>query len=169
MITDLGEMTVGVAVPAVPSLAEAVTVSVEIAAPDVSAQITALDAFAPLESLSLADQVTIAQAIIANLEAAIAAGLTPPSLSAQAAEAAAISAELSTKLTSLETQLGIASAYAPFLAEAGVRVLIFDGDQDDFGGELAAELGADTNHANAIVLLTQSSDAWEALQEVLAT
>lgn len=168
-VADLGSVSVGAAIPAGPALSTAVDASVAIAAPDVSAQIAAVGSFTPSVNLSLQDQVAAAQAIIANLQAAIALALTPPTLSAQVAVATQIAADLNLKLGSLQAQLNLAVGYDALFAEAGVRVLTFTGPQNNFGSELATALGSDANNANAVVLLTQSSAAWTALQGVLKT
>lgn len=168
-VADLGSGTLGVAVPAGPALGAAVSGSVAIAAPDVSAQLAAAAGFTASASLGLSAQVTIAQQIIANLQAAIAAGITAPSLAVQAQLALDVQADLTLKLADLDAFLQVWLDLQGFFAQAGVRVLTFDGPQNDFGAELAAELGSDTTNAQAIVLLTQSSAAWTAMQGVLKT
>lgn len=168
-VTDLGSVSVGAAIPAGPALSAAVDASVGIAAPDISGQIAAVASFTPTVSLSLNDQIAAANAIIANLQAAILLGLTPPTLSAQVAVAAQISADLNVKLATLNAQLNIALGFNPLFAQAGVRVLTFTGPQNNFGSELATELGSNATNANAVVLLTQSAAAWTAMQGVLKT
>jgi hypothetical protein len=169
MITDLGSMTIAAIVPAAADATAAIDVSTGIAAPDVSAQLTALASFTPSASLSLADQLTIAQSIVTNIQAAITAGITPPSLSLQAAVAAEIITALQAKLATIEAQVDFSVALQALLATGSVRLLVFSGDQDDFGAELATELGAPTTICNALVLLTTSGASWTAMQGVFRT
>ena len=83
-IADLGSGTLGVAIPAGPALAAAVVASVDIAAPDITAQLAAVGDFSASATLSLAAQIDIAAQITANLQAALTAGITAPSLALQA-------------------------------------------------------------------------------------
>lgn len=168
-VTDLGSMTLGAAVPAGAALGAAVELTVGIAAPDVEAQLDLAANFSASVNLDLAAQIDIATAIIAQLQASISAGLTPPSLSAQADIAADISADLSVKLGLLNAQLTLALDLLGLLGEAGVRVLTFSGAQNNLGSEIASELGSDSSSANAIILLTQSSAAWTAMEGVFKT
>lgn len=168
-VSDLGSMTLGAAIPAGLALVAAVELTVGIAAPDITAQLALAASFEAEISLDINAQIDIALSIIAQLQASLALGLTAPSLSLQASIAVDISADLSIKLGLLNAQLSLALGFGVFFAEAGVRVLVFDGAQDDFGSELAAELGADTSQAWAVVLLTQASAAWTAMEGVLLT
>ncbi len=168
-VADLGSVTVGAAVPAGPALSAAVDASVGIAAPDVSAQVSAVASFSPSAMLSLTQLLDAANAVVANIQAAIVAGLTPPSLAAQAALGASVQVDLTAKLATLQAQLNLALGLDELFAQAGVRVLTFSGQQKDFGGELATALGPDATNANAVVLLTQSAAAWTAMQGVLKT
>lgn len=166
-VADLGTMTLGAAIPAGLSLVAAVELSVGIAAPDITAQLALAVGFEAQASLDMNAQIDIALAIIAQLEAAITLGITAPSLSLQASIAVDVSADLSLKLGTLNAQLSLALGLGLLFAEAGVRVLTFDGAQNDFGAELTTELGGDTSQAWAVVLLTQASAAWTAMQGVL--
>lgn len=166
-VSDLGTMTLGEAIPAGLALVAAVELTVGIAAPDITAQLALAASFEAEVNLDMNAQIDIALAIIAQLEAALLLGLTAPSLSLQASIAVDISADLTVKLGLLNAQLSLALGFG--FAAAGVRVLTFDGAQDDFGSELAAELGADTSQAYAVVLLTQVSATWTAMEGVLLT
>jgi hypothetical protein len=169
MIADLGTASLAVAVPGAASAAVAIDVSCGIAAPNVEAQLTALASFTPSVSLSLAAQLDIATSTVANIEASIAAGITPPSLSAQVDMALAIIAELEAKLVTVQAQLAISVALQAQLATGGVRLLTYSGARDAFGAELAAELGVGAASCNALVLLTESGAAWTAMQGVFKT
>lgn len=169
MITDLGSLTLGAVVPAAAEAAVAIDVTADIAAPDVSAQLTALASFTPVAELSLAAQLEIAQAIVANIQQAITLGITPPSLTLQAEIAAGITADLTAKLGTIEAQVAIAAALQALLATGGVRLLRYSGAQNAFGAELAAALGPDPSSCNALVLLTTSGATWTAMQGVFKT
>jgi hypothetical protein len=169
MITDLGTASIGVAVPgAVASAAAAVTVS-GIAAPNVSAQLTAMASFTPQAVLPFIDQIASLQATITALQAAIAAGLLPPSLSAQATLAAAAVATLTANLGIIEAQLNVALGIQGLLATGGLRALVYSGPQDDMGNELAAELGSDTTDCHALILTTTSGATWTAAEGIFNT
>lgn len=171
MITDLGSFTIGVAVPAAATANAGLLVVGNIAAPNVSAQIAALATFTPSVTIPFPDLLALAQSIIANIQAAIAA--IPPipviSLSAQVALAASITATLNAQLAAISAQLSLQATIAALLATGGVRILVFDGANDVFGSELATALGAGTTHTNAIVLLTTSGATWTAMQASFKT
>lgn len=155
MITDLGSLTLAVIVPAAATAAF-------MAAADANAQLTALADFQPVAILSYSAQLDLLANMIANVEAAIAAGLSPPDFSAQVSAAATLSATLSANLTILA---GIQSA----LAAGSVRLLVYSGPQDDFGSELATELGSDTTDVDALVLLTSVGASWTAIETIFKT
>ncbi|WP_438041452.1 hypothetical protein [Sorangium sp. So ce128] len=169
MISDLGSLTLGAVVPAAAGAAAAIDVACDIAAPNVSAQLTALASFTPTASLSLAAQLEIAQSIVSNLQASIALGIEPPSLAEQAAAAAAIISQLEGMFATVQAQAEIGAALEAQLAVGGVRLLAFAGAQSALGGELAAALGPDATAAHALVLVTTSSSAWAAMQGVFTT
>lgn len=169
MITDLGSATLSVVVPGAASAVVAIDIACGIAAPDVSAQLTALASFTPTLNLSFAAQLDIAASIVTNINAAITAGITPPSLDAQIALSVDIIADLQAKLVLIEAQAAIGIALGDLLANAGVRTLVYSGPQDDFGSELSAELGAPTTACNALVLLTTNGATWTAMQSLFTT
>jgi hypothetical protein len=169
MITDLGSHTLAEIVPAAADATAAIEVTADIAAPNVSAQLTALASFTPSVTLSLADQLAQAQAIVASIQAAITAGITPPSLDVQVALAAAAVAALQAKLEAIQVQVDFAAALGELLATGDVRLLAFSGAQNDLGSELAAELGGDATSAHALVLVTTSGASWTAMQGVFKT
>ncbi len=169
MITDLGTFTLAVVVPAAASAAAAGVAACDIAAPNVSAQLSAMASFTPSAGLTLAQQLSIAQDIVSNIQDAITLGLESPSLAAQVAAAAAVTAQLTSMLASVEAQLSIVVDIQGLLATGGARLLTYAGQQDDFGAELAVELGPATTSCNALVLLTTSGATWTAMQEVFKT
>jgi hypothetical protein len=169
VITDLGSLTLAVIAPgAAVAAAAAVTVS-GLAAPEVQAQLDALADFSPSAQLSFLDQIAQCEAIITGLQAMIAAGITPPSLSAQVTITLNIVASLQVSLAAIQAQLDIAVGIQDLLAEGSVRLFTYSGPQDDFGGELAAELGAPTTSVNALVLLTSNGASWTAMQGLFKT
>lgn len=169
MITDLGSASLTIIVPGAAGATVAISVVCGIAAPDVSAQLTALASFTPSLNLSFAAQLDIAASIVTNLNAAITAGITPPSLDAQIALSLDIIADLQTKLLLIEAQAAIGIALSGLLANGSVRTLVYSGPQDDFGSELSAELGAPTTSCNGIVLLTSNGTSWTAMQSIFRT
>ncbi|XXX73874.1 hypothetical protein WMF30_40130 [Sorangium sp. So ce134] len=169
MITDYGSLTLAVVVPAAAEAMAAIDVACGVAAPNVSAQLTALASFTPSAGLTLAQQLEIAQAIVSNIQNAISLGLESPSLEAQVAAAAAITADLQAQLLTVQAQLDIAVVLQGLLATAGVRLLKYVGPQNAFGAELAAELGPAATATYALVLLTNGGDAWTSMQGVFKT
>lgn len=171
MITDLGSLTLSAIVPSLHVATGAITASCDIAAPNVNAQLTALASFTPQVSLSIADQITLVEATLAALQAALVA--IPPiptlSLSAQVDLAADVVATLEATLLTISAQLAIAVDLDALLANGSVRLLTYSGPQDDFGSELSTELGAPTTDINALVLLTSNSASWTAMQGLFKT
>ncbi len=171
MITPLGTVSIAVAVPAAASVNAGLAIVGGIAAPNVSAQVTALASFTPSLILSLTDMLALANQVIANIEAAIAA--IPPiptvSLSAQVALAASITATLNAQLAAISAQMSLQVSVAALLATGSIQAYVFDGANNAFGGELATALGGATTHTNAIVLLTTSPSAWLAMEAFFKT
>lgn len=115
-----------------------------------------------MPSLSL--QIQLALDIIANLQAAIAVGITPPTVSVQISVMVALIAQLEAELAIM---LGI-----PF-STAGVHVYAYDGTVGAFGGEVTTALSAGVpggagpgQHCDAIVLATVIPTTWAALSLV---
>lgn len=157
MITDLGSLELSVIVPSA-------TVACNIAAPNAAAQITALASFTPQVTLSIEAQIASLEATLASLQAALVAVPPIPVLDLSAQVALALEVK-----DAIQAQLDILVAFQAALDEAGVRVLVYSGPQDDFGAELAAELGAPTTSINALVMLTSIPAAWAAMQVLFKT
>jgi hypothetical protein len=155
MIADLGSLTLATIVPA------AATASF-IAAADANAQLDAMLDFQPVANLSYSAQLSLLTSMTANVQAAIDAGLSPPSLSAQVTAGATLSA-------TINANLAIVAAIQTALLAGSVRLLTYSGQQDDFGDELDAHLGAPTTSVNALVLLTSNGASWTAMQELFKT
>lgn len=170
-LVSLGSLSLGVAVPGAASANAALDIACGIAAPNVSAQITAVGNFSPSVSLSFADQIALANQIIANLEAAIAAIPPIPTLSLQAQVdlALAIKADLEVLLATIQAQVAIQVQIASLLATAGVSGYAWDGAKNALGGAISTALGPATTHSNAIVLLTTVGASWTAMQALFKT
>lgn len=170
-LVALGSMSIAVAVPAAAEANAALDVAIGIAAPNVTAQITAAAGFTPSVSLSFLDMIAMAEQIIANIEAAIAA--IPPipvlDLDAQVTLALDVKADLEAMLLVVNAQLTIQLAIASLLATAGVVAYAWDGANDALGPALTAALGGATTHSNAIILYTTSGATWTAMQSFFKT
>ncbi len=170
-LVNLGSASLAVAVPGAATLDLALLDVCNVAAPNVSAQITAAASFSPSIGLDLTQQISLLNQMLANLNAALAA--IPPiptlSLSAQVALAASILVDLNALLALVNAKLAIQVSFASILATAGVEVLAWDGARNALGPALTAERGGATTHSNAVVLYTQSGAAWTAMQALLRT
>jgi hypothetical protein len=164
-------MSIAVAVPAAAQANAALDVAIGIAAPNVSAQITAAASFTPSVSLSFLDMIAMAEQIIANIEAAIAA--IPPipvlDLDAQVNLALSVKADLEAMLLVVQAQVDIQVAIASLLATGGVVAYAWDGANDALGPALTAALGGATTHSNAIILYTTSGATWTAMSSFFKT
>lgn len=170
-LVNLGSMSIAVAVPAAAQANAALDVAIGIAAPNVTAQITAAASFTPSLSLSFLDMIALAEQIIANIEAAIAA--IPPipvlDLDAQVNLALSVKADLEAMLLVVNAQLTIQLAIASLLATGGVMAYAWDGPNDALGPALTTALGGATTHSNAIILYTTSGATWTAMQSFFKT
>jgi hypothetical protein len=168
-ITNLGTVTVGVAVPGAVEANAALLISANIAVPNVTGQITALASFSPQLSLSFADQLTLAADISANISAAIAA--IPPiptlTLSAQIALAASVLADLNATLATINAQLTIQANLASLLSTAGVSLLRWSGNNNDFGPALTTYLGGATTPEDGIIMYTANGATFTAMSGIL--
>jgi hypothetical protein len=143
----------------------------DIAAPNVNAQLTALASFQPSILLQLTDMLALAAQIVANVQAAISA--IPPipvlSLDAQIALAASITVDLNTMLGIIDVQMAFAVSLGELLATGGVHLLAYSGPNNALGGELAAALGGGTAQTWGVLMITQSSATWTAMQTMFKT
>jgi hypothetical protein len=131
---------------------------------DLQARINACLAFSAQVSLSFAAQLTLAASIIANIEAAVTAGLSPPTISAQLSIMAAL-------LVTLEAQLAVMLA-VPF-ATAGIDVWAVDGTASDVGTQWAIAVasgfpsgGGPSAPANVLILGTTLGATWTDMSAV---
>jgi hypothetical protein len=168
-MTDLGSLSVGGIVPAAVSASAAIKIACGIAAPNVSAQISAMVGFTPKLAFSFADQLSVALQIVNDLQIAIAVGLPALSLSAQVSLGVSVSATLNANLTLIQAQLDVSLALDLELAAAGVRLLTYAGAQNAMGSALTTALGSDATAVNGLVLVATSPAAWAAMQTVFKT
>jgi hypothetical protein len=137
-ITSLGEVSIGAAMPGA-------VAALNLALPDAQARLDALLAFQP-GAISFQANLVLAAQIVAATTAAISAGVTPPSLSAQIAIVLGL-------LAPLRAQIAAIAAFQAQLG-AGVYAYKYDGNTSTFGSELGAALGGHPpgEQSTAIVL-----------------
>lgn len=156
MIRYLGSLSTAQLVPtAAASLSAAVL--------ELQAQVTALfEASATVNPGGLAGYVTLAGSIIGALEAAIAAGVTPPTISFQASG-----------IFELQVKLEALLALQNLMTAGGIHALAYRGRADDFASELGSAVAGlpgvqPSDGADAIALLATTPAAIEALRAVFA-
>jgi hypothetical protein len=143
--------------------------AIETGLPDLQARATAIaSAMLTPPAISFAANIQVALAAIASMQAAVALGISPPSLSAQVEIMAAALAELQ---VSLNVLLGLSNA----LGVAGVHLYQYSGPADQLGSEFHAALsggfpdGAPSDHADALLVATSSPAAWAAIATMMKT
>lgn len=157
MITHVGELTLGAALPGASG-------AIQAALPDLQNRIAAMASFAPTTG-SFAASLAAANATVQAIQSAISLGITLPDMDAQFALALA-------EIAALQAALGVALAFSEALLAGGVHVYHYHGESGDMGGEFATELsgglpgGAPTDDTHAIVLATTSPAAWSAMSSV---
>jgi hypothetical protein len=171
VITYVGELTIGAAVPGAASAAIAGFAGINAALPDILARLAALQAFAPL-SVDFTAQLALAQAMVTSVQTGIALGIPVPSIAAQIAAVAALIAELLASVAGIAAQLEIVTDFQALLGAAGVHVYAYAGQTGSLGSELSTELttgipgGSPTDAANALVLVTTVPATWTAMSQV---
>jgi len=170
-IVYAGSLTLGAAIPGATAAAAAGASGIGLALPDIQARLAALLAFNP-QPIDFAADLVLAQQMVTSLSAAIALGLTPPSMAAQIAAINALIAELLANVSAVNAQLEIILAFQGLLASAGVHTYAYAGPVNAFGSEFSAELsagvpgGSPTQASNAVVLLTTIGATWDAMAQV---
>lgn len=160
MITPLGTFKLSVLLPGV-------VAALALAVPDLQARVDALLAFSPGE-IDLTASLSLAESIIADLTAALTLGITPPSIAAQIAIIAGI-------LEGLQANLSAILAFQNLLVSGGVFAYAYDGNINNAGSELGAQLAVDypgaagNAHCNALILGTQIGATWTAMGGVFKT
>jgi hypothetical protein len=157
-ITHVGSLTLGGAMPG------AVAVSVASQA-DIEARLAALLSFTPTP-VDFTVSLTLAIQTLASVQAAMVAGITPPSIDLQIALILAQIAELTASLSIIAT-------FGGYMAAAGIHVYAYDGTVGNMAVDLDSQLfdgvpggtGAG-QHCNALVLLTTVGASWTAMSNV---
>jgi hypothetical protein len=171
LITAIGELSLGDSIPGATAVGVAGVAGINGALPDIQARLDALLDFSPTP-IDFNVQISLMQAAIVSAQAAITAGIVPPSIAAQIAEISAQIAALAAAIASVNVQLGIILDFQALLGAGGIFAYAYDGDVADLGDELDAEIGAGvgggapTDHCNAIVLLTSTPATWDAMGDV---
>jgi hypothetical protein len=173
MITPIGELSIGDAMPGAVAVGVAGAAGIGLALPDLQSRIAALLAFAPVE-VDFAAQLTLAQQTVASIQATIAAGITPPSIAEQLAQVAALIADLLASLSSIAAQLTIITDFQALLVNEGLHAYAFSGSVSSFGDELDAEIGAGlpggagaSEAVDGLVLVTNVGATWSALAQIM--
>jgi len=170
-LTYLGSLSIGSLIPLGAAAGAAAVAAVQLSIPELKARLEALASFAPTPG-SFAADISVAQSIIASIEAAIAVGLEAPSLDAQIAIVAALVAELRAALATIDAQLSVVTGFLALLETGGVFAYAYSGDADALGGALTTELasgfpgGGPTDPTNAIIYATTTPDTWTSMSAV---
>jgi hypothetical protein len=170
----VGSLSLADAVPGAAAGAIAGQAGINGALPDIQARITALAAFSPSFGSFVAD-IALANSVIASINVAITAGLSPPSIGAQLAIVAAMVASLEATAVAIDANLTIVEDLLALLATAGVFAYAYAGTADGLGAALTTELaagfpgGGPTDATNALVLATTSSPTWTAMTSLFKT
>jgi hypothetical protein len=165
MITTLGSLSIGAAVPGAQLAALAGVTGINLALPDILARLAALQSFAP-QPISFGAQLALANQILASITLSISMGLPVPSVDAQIAAVLAIVADLLAAVSQIEAQLAILVDFTDLLGTAGISAYAYAGTVGAFGGELATALGGGGDACNALVLLTRIPATWAAMSQV---
>lgn len=158
-VTHQGSLTIGGALPGV-------SAAFESAMPDIQARLDALAGFSASTG-SFSANLQLAQDIVANIQAAMALGISAPSIDAQLAEAeAAIAVE--------EGKLAAAAELLATLEASGLHLYTYSGTASAFGGDFNAEIGGGLPggggggaSVNGAVLITEVAATWTKLLELL--
>lgn len=171
-VTYLGSLTTGSAIPGASALAAAGAAGIGLALPDIEARLAGLLAFTPTP-IDLTANLAIAQQVVTSLQLSISLGITPPDISAQLAIVAALVADLTASVLSVNAQLAIILGFD--MSAAGVHAYRYDGPANQLGSEFSTELsggfpaGAPTDATNAVLLATTIPATWTVLQTFLKT
>lgn len=167
-LVPLGSLSMAQALPGAQVAAAAGIAGINGALPDILARIAALQAFSPAP-ISFAFNIIEATKIVASLNLAIAAGITPPNIAAQIAQILALLAALEATVAAVNANLSIATDFVSGLAAAGIDAYAWDGSRNALGAALTSALGPSGTHANALVLVTTNGATWGAMQAVFKT
>lgn len=170
----VGELSIGGAVPGAADAAIAGVAGINLALPDIQQRLAALLAWSPTP-VSFTAQLALAQAMVSSVTASIALGLPVPSILAQIAIIGALIAELEAAIAAVAVQLGLITAFQVHLGAAGLHVYAYSGPANGLGGAVTVALagglpgGGPTDATNALVLATTIPATWTAMQAVFQT
>lgn len=168
--TYLGELSIRAALPGASAAALAGATGIAAALPDILARISALQACVPTP-VNFAQQLALAEQIVASVTAGIQIGIPVPSIDAQIAAVLALVSSLIAQVTAVHAQLAIVTDFQALLGAAGLHALAYAGPVSSFGGELDSALAivgtlSPSDTAFALVLLTTSGATWDALTQI---
>lgn len=157
--TYIGALSIGEALPGVKG-------PLLVAVADLEARIAALASFKATVSLDVAAQITIAEQILASLQAALTLGLKAPSLDVQISAVVALTEALRAQLLVILNLMGLFGA-------PGVYAWHYNGRADTLGSEMSAELaggapsgGGPAENVDALILLTNLPATWAAMSQI---
>jgi hypothetical protein len=159
-LTYLGSLSLGAAVPLAATVDAAVV-------PKLQAEVTGIltaQAAITLNPPSISASLSLAQALVADITAAIALGVTEPSLSVQLAALAAL-------LVAVQADLTVALSLQTALLSAGVHAYAYSGPASGLGPSLPDHFpgGLPGDAANALVLATTTPATWVSMQLLFRT
>lgn len=163
-VTYLGELQIQATIPGVMAPLFA-------AYADAQAKVAAMVTFVAqlgLPPIPIVAQLTIAEGIVASLNAALTLGISPPDLSAQLSIGLAALAQVEAYLAVFTTLFGL-------IAAGGVFAYAYDGATNAFGAGMTTALATGfpghgaTDHANVLVLGTVDAATWAAMGGVFKT
>ena len=130
MLTYLGSFTVGVAIPILLSLELAITAAFGPLLAELSARLSGYAALAikiGVKPPSLFASIDIVAKMTASLNAALAAGFTPPSVNFAASAILVLMAELQIKIGLLNAAFNLALQLGSLNAAGGVHAFVYEG------------------------------------------
>jgi hypothetical protein len=161
LITELGEMTLAVAIPGAAAAVAAGQAGIELALPDIEARLAALLEFKPTP-IDFQAEYVLAQQIVAGIGMSISLGLVPPSIDAQLAIIAGLVADLTAAVVSVNAELKVAVDFLSLLASGSVRAYVYEGAERSLGFELQGFLG-NAASCHALVFLVDSDVVWSSV------
>jgi len=172
MLTYLGELSIGVAVPGANSAVIAGLTGINAALPNILAQLEALSAFAPTP-IDFAAQLTLANSIVTSVQAGITAGLPIPSMADQIAAVAALVAALLAQVSLANAQVVLLTDLQAPLAVGGLHAYAYAGPTNGLGSDVDVALAAGvpggsgpSEASNALVLVTVEPATWSAVSVI---
>lgn len=153
----IGEISVGAAIPGA-------VASLNLAAPDLDAQISALGAFSPGE-INFAAEAQLATAILNGIKTSISMGIKPPSIQLQLQIVLGIIDGIKSKLNAIAAFKGLLSA--------SLFAYGFEGPANQFGTQMGAQLStggfsgaSPTEQCRALVFGATSNVSYTAMAGV---